>query len=283
MTELPISMSVLTMIVAALLGVVYGRRLHARGLSLRVRVRIRDLPLIPLSIVVLVGSLYLTNYLGNRPHLFWYIPTPIEYRLTPALWALKLIMVIFAFTSVVTVAVLFESKGRRTLIAISVITAFSVEGLARYAHRPTLPPLVERTRDGGVLQTSPATCAPAACATIAIHFGHQITEAEMAGIFNTTADGTTPSQIIYGMRSLGFEVHKKYSPARDPNDITPPAVLMVAYGAQPDGHAIVYMGPSGGAYEIWNPQFGRALQTLEALQRKWQGRAIEIAERDRSP
>jgi ABC-type bacteriocin/lantibiotic exporter with double-glycine peptidase domain len=109
--------------------------------------------------------------------------------------------------------------------------------------------------------------------------GVEKTEREMVDLLGTTDDGTTPSQIVYGMRRLGFESRKRRVPDSDYTKLNAPAVLLVMYGTQPLGHAVAYMGQKDGKAEIWNPVSGRQLMTREQLGEIWFGHAIEIAKK----
>jgi len=79
------------------------------------------------------------------------------------------------------------------------------------------------------------------------------------------------------MRHLGFEARKATSPQRRAQDIRPPAVLLVDYGAEPDGHAVAFMGMKGDRAEIWDPVAGVMLVEGASLQARWRGHAIEVS------
>jgi ABC-type bacteriocin/lantibiotic exporter with double-glycine peptidase domain len=158
----------------------------------------------------------------------------------------------------------------------SIAAIVTVEGLARHSARPNLEEMTVRESDGIVLQSNSSTCAAAASANIARHFGIDATEARMVKLLHTTWAGTSPAQMVYGFRALGLDAKKVQYRDRDLAKVNPPAILLVDVGIEPDAHAVAYMGRKGDLFEIWDPGSGRSELPLGTIQQRWRGRAIEV-------
>ncbi len=278
MNEVPIWLSLLAVAVASLLGFFYGKRLHARAFDLAARISVSDCPLIPVALLLFVVVHVGTSTLLGNPRIGWPLPVFIEYHLTAALWVLKVAFVTFGMSSV-TVAGFLQGHGSRwTLLIFSAAAIVTVEGLARYSARPNLEVMTVRESDGVVLQSNSSTCAAAASANIARHFGIDATEARMVAVLHTTWAGTSPAQMVYGFHALGLYATKVQHLDRDLAKVNPPAVLLVDVGDEPDAHAVAYMGRKGDLFEIWDPGSGRSEVPLGTIQQRWRGRAIEVSQ-----
>lgn len=278
MNEVPLWLSVLAVGAASLLGFLYGKRLHARGFDIAARISVSDCPLIPVALLLFVVVHVGTSTLLGNPRIGWPLPVFIEYHLTGALWVLKVAFVAFGMSSV-TVAGFLQGHGSRwTLLIFSIAAIVTVEGLARHSARPNLEEMTVRESDGIVLQSNSSTCAAAASANIARHFGIDATEARMVELLHTTWAGTSPAQMVYGFRALGLEATKVQHADRDLAKVNPPAILLVDVGDEPDAHAVAYMGRKGDLFEIWDPGSGRGEVPLGTIQQRWRGRAIEVRE-----
>lgn len=277
MNEVPLWLIAVAVVVASLLGYVYGKRIHARGFDIAARIRVSDCPLIPIALLLFVAVHVGASTLLGNPQIGWSLPVFVEYHLTAVLWVLKVAFVSFGMSSVAVAGFLQGHRSRWTLLLFSLAAIATVEGLARHSARPNLGKIEAREVDGLVLQTNPATCAAASAANIARRFGIDTTEARMVELLHTTWAGTSPAQIVYGFRALGLEAMKVQHPDRDLAKVTPPAVLLVDVGDEPDAHAVAYMARKGDLFEIWDPNGGRREETLDAIQQRWRGRAIEVS------
>lgn len=277
MNEIPLWLSAVAAVAAGLLSVVYGKRLHARGFSISARIRVADCPLIPAAMLLFVALHVVTSTLLGNPQFGWPLPVFIEYYLAAAMWSLKISFVAFGMGSVAAAGFLEKHPSRVSLIVLTVLAVITVEGLARYSARPHLGEILARESEGVILQTNPSTCAAASAANIARRFGIDATESSMAGLLHTTWAGTSPAQIVYGLRRLGLEAKKVQQPDRDLSRVTPPAILLVDVGNEPDAHAVAYMGRVGDLFEIWDPGSGRSVVPLGTIQQRWRGRAIEVS------
>lgn len=276
MNEIPIWLSVLVVAAASLLGLLYGKRLHAQGFNISARISVKESPLIPIALLLFVAVHVATSTLLGNPQIGWPLPVFVEYYLTATMWLLKLAFVTFGMGAVTVAGFLQRHASRWTLLALSVGAVATVEILARHSARPRLGEIEARESNGAILQTNPSTCAAASAANIARYFGLAASEAEMVKMLHTTWAGTSPAQIVYGFRALGLEARKVQYPDRDLAKVVPPAVLLVDVGTEPDAHAVAYMGRIGELFEIWDPSSGRSTVPLSTIQERWRGRAIEV-------
>jgi hypothetical protein len=280
MLALPYALTGLVLAVAVACGLLYGRRLHRRGVSLDARLRARELPLIPMTIIVFVAVVVGANQLAARPALAWHLPLTIEYYFRPIFWTLKLFFITFPMAAISRLAYLNRHRARHLILTFTLAAIAAVEIQLRLTHRPYLGDAFDkRTPAGIILQSTGATCAAASSANVARAFGLDVNEADLIRILNTTWEGTSPAQVVYGMRSLGLDARKASSARRDLSDITPPAVLFVDFAELPDGHAVAYMKREGDQFEIWDPTGGRRLSTAGQVRDTWRGHAVEVRER----
>ncbi len=280
MLALPYALTGLVLAVAIVCGILYGRRLHRRGVSLDAKLRVRELPLIPVTILAFVAVVVGANQLAARPELAWRLPLAIEYCFRPIFWTLKLFFIAFPMAAISRLAYLNRHRARHLILAFSIAAIAAVEIQLRLAHRPYLGEVFDkRTPAGIILQSTDATCAAASSANVARAFGLDVSEADLIRILNTTWEGTSPAQVVYGMRSLGLDARKTSSARRDLSDITPPAVLFVDFANLPDGHAVAYMKREGEEFEIWDPTGGRRLSTVGQVRDIWRGHAVEVRRR----
>ena len=278
MKPFPVPVDVVVAAVAAGLGYWYARRLLARGLRFEAKANARQFPLIAgLGLVFVFGNT-ISLWVLHHPMFSWYLPLPVDYYCVPMGWVIDAALAAFLFMAVSTLAF---SRYRATGLAL-MVAGLAVIGVGEHVLRHSVwvrpveigPAMV--SEDGVILQTTGSSCGAASCANIARHYGIESSEREMAELLGTTEHGTTDAQMIYGMRSLGFECEKLRVPDNDFTQLRGPAILVVAFGTDPMGHAVAYMGHDGDKAEIWNPQGGKRMVTREQLGQMWQGHAIEI-------
>ena len=279
MLTLPWWMSLLTGLVFACLGVGYGKRLHRLGATLSAKARVRDMPLIPVSLLLFMASLFASHWVLSHPQWGWYVPAAVEYHLLPLFWGVKIALITFAMVSISVLAFLNHRIAGSVLLVVVGVFIFGLEITMRYVNQPHLEEMRVNERDGMIFQSTASTCAAAACANIATRLGVPKGEAEMAELLHTTWAGTSPGQIVWGMRKLGFSARKAYSPRLEPEDIQAPAVFLFNFGTDADAHAVAFMGMKDGKAEIWDPVSGKILMTAEMLRIRWLGRAIEVTAR----
>ena len=146
--------------------------------------------------------------------------------------------------------------------------------------RPVAPLLKHKqTSYGVILQSSGVSCAAASAANIARRHGRPATEKQMAAALGTTTlAGTSASQVIYGMRAVGFACRRVKVAGADPSRLKLPAMLFVDHPlVGPEGHAVALMALDQGQAEVWDPLWGRRLFSPAQLRHSWHGMAIECA------
>jgi len=184
--------------------------------------------------------------------------------------------------------------------ALALIAGYSL--LAPILTKP--PRCADRWKDGVCLQTSQASCGPAAVATLLAHHGIGATEEEMAGLCLTEEAGA----LFHGL-CRGFRIKTEGTPfrmaigtgsvedLREAEDL--PALVSVRLTPEVDrrdarysaewgwivgvGHTvIVYAFPDDGYVEVGDPAFGRERWGIEALRDLYVGRFITLEPREKS-
>lgn len=277
MNQIPYWLSLVSALMAALAGIVYGRRLHARGFSIAARIRVRDCPLLPVAMLLFVALHVATATLLQNPQIGWHLPVMMEYHLTAGMSVLKVAFVTFAMAAVTAAGFAERHASRGMLLFATVIAVLIVDGLAHHSARPNLEPIRDHRKDGVILQSTSSTCAAAAGANIATFLGVPVSEARMVALMHTTWAGTSPAQAIYGFRALGLAARKVEVEDLALEHVEAPAILLVNVGAEPDAHAVAYMGRSEAGFEIWDPGGGKVIWDAEMVRTRWHGRAIEVS------
>ena len=266
-----------------MLGVVAGRRygnsLHDGGVDLAHKLRVWDLPLLPVPLVGFVAAVVVHNLVMNNARVIWSLPVTMEFYVQPAIWALEMFFLSFSMFAIVTLA--FKSRKAYGVVTIVFGTTIllTVSFLLRSASGPIQIEMPHRVKDGVITQTTSATCAAASGANVASYFGIATTEAAMAEVMNTNRLGTSPSQIIHGMQSLGLHARKVRVDPGAVTEVNPPAVLLVYNLDQVDGHAVALMGIEDGLADVWDPAGKRTQFTAEEFREEWVGHAIEVSDR----
>ena len=278
MNQLPWWMEIPVILLGVFAGRFYGGQLHARGVELAKLQRVRDVPLLPLSIFGFVAAVSAHSITLGNPYWSWYLPVLVEFYIQPAMWALQIFFLFFCMVTVTKLASYSSRFSTMVMVVFTISVFFGVETLLRVHSSPAMvndPPLI---RDGVITQTTDATCAAATGANVAARLGIQTTEAEMAAAMNTNRYGTTPSQIIHGMKTLGLDARKVKVTPNAVTSLEPPAVLLVNNTDQIDGHAVALMGVQNGVAEIWDPLNGKVHYTAEAFADRWVGHAIVVSD-----
>ncbi|HUW59547.1 MAG TPA: cysteine peptidase family C39 domain-containing protein [Candidatus Bathyarchaeia archaeon] len=281
MKPLPVPFDVMAMVVTALLGTLYGQRLYWHGLRLSLKTDVRQVGLLAVLGFSCIGISFTFLTLKNFPSVVWLMPAWLEYVCVPAGWLLTVSTVGFMFGAVGLMA--WKQRDRAlwlmpvACIGVLVLGEWAIQNSPWFKEPELQKAKVDQ--NGVIRQSHASTCAAAACANVAKVLGVEKTEREMVDLLGTTDDGTTPSQIVYGMRRLGFESRKRRIVDSDHTKLRAPAVLLVMYGTQPLGHAVAYIGQKDGKAEIWNPVSGKQWMTREQLAETWFGHAIEIGNR----
>jgi hypothetical protein len=278
----PIYVDILLALFVAGLGAAYALRLFRKG----VRLSAPDAPRQAKGLVVAGLGFIFGNAvflpLKEFPSVAWYLPILIEYYLTPLGWTIELSLMTFAIAGISMLSFLEHHRARWILIGMSLVFFICAESLFQNYARDVVPDTGNQriSADGLLLQTSGSTCAPTACANVARFFGKEISEKEMVELLGTKEHGTSPAQIIYGMQKLGFMCKKRYIHNEDIAQLHTPAILLVNWSNEVDGHVVVYNGIMDEKAEIWDPVSGKYLLKLSLLNSKWHGRAIEISKKN---
>lgn len=276
MNQLPWWIEIPLLLVTVYAGRAYGKRLQSRGVELTHSLRVRELPLLPLSLFGFVAAVIAHNVIMNNPQLSWQLPVIIEYYIQPVMWAMQIFFLVFTMAAVTILGFAASHRFGMTQVVFSVIVLAIVEGLLRVNTGPARVTQPPRMKDGVIWQTTDATCAAATGANIAEYFGLASSEAAMAEAMNTNRYGTTPGQIIHGLGEYGLHARKVTVDADKVDGVTPPAVVLLKNLDQIDGHAVALMGFEDGAAVVWDPLGGRKHITPGELSERWIGHAIEV-------
>lgn len=234
--------------------------------------------IIPAGLALLLSNISVIIIRKIRPSLFWAMPVWLEYHLSPLLWGS--ILFLFSFTFALTTAVAFSTSHReRSKILLSSIIFIVTILLVQWNYtRPVASKLKsEVSADGMVSQTSPVSCAAASGATIARLLGVRKSEKEMAELYGTSMLGTSPAQVIVGMKKIGIVSRKVESLELEPGRVSPPAMFFVDNPLiGQESHAVAYLGQEDGKFRIWDPLMGVLNLGVEGVEAIWRGRGIEF-------
>jgi len=282
MVGVPLSLEILLLLASILAGVLEYRRSVARGTRLTLDRVVRQVPSLYIGVLLLLLGLLAIQIVNASSSLAWHLPLWWMYYDTVLLWGMFLALCAFVFSLAATVAFDTHSRERWKIAIVGALVLVAIHGVQWYYTRPVAPYLRhETTGDGVILQSSGESCAAATGANIAGAFGLQKTEREMAGLFGTTKFfGTSPAQVVYGMRTLGLAAHRVQLPSADPAQLTSLAMLFVDHPATgPESHAVAFMGLTNGTAEIWDPLVGKRLLNKDQLARIWHGRGVVFSHR----
>ncbi len=162
------------------------------------------------------------------------------------------------------------------------------------------PPLANHWRRGVCVQTSGASCSPAAAATLLRAYGIATDEAEMARLCLTRRNGTSMLGLYRGLRlktaGTPWRVEPFATGTADLRAFDGPAILSVGIprGGVPDAryeqlwgwvpgvrHTVVAFGfRAGGAeLEVGDPAIGREHWSVDDLHVLWQGEGLRLVRR----
>jgi len=180
----------------------------------------------------------------------------------------------------------------------SVVTCSLVVACLLSVYRPILaqPPAMQDRWDGPVcMQTSQASCTPAAAATLLRQHGIRTTEQEMALLCLTSRDGTQMLGLYRGLklktRGSPWDVYMFSGGAIDDLRGIGPVLLSVELRADVVGmrelqgagwmvgvpHSVVLVGFIGHErVAIADPSFGRQIWTLDELRLLWHGDGVRL-------
>lgn len=259
-----------------LLGGWSGARWAHQGLALDTVLRERKRLWLALPLVV--GVLVLQAVLHVWPATIWWLPHLVQLGYAPASAGLAT-FVVAGLCALATRLAMAQTHPDRHKLVLAACLCVGVLGYIQWSLGRSIvgelgPP---RTRAGVVLQTTGASCAAASGANVlgALGLGPR-TEREVAEAMGTTIQGTTPAQIIEGMRALGADCERFLAPdPRALGALPTPSILSVDHPTLgPDSHAVALIEATAEAVTLWDPLRGAQELDAEQLGRMWRGRGV---------
>jgi hypothetical protein len=185
--------------------------------------------------------------------------------------------------------------GRRTVLIATLLGVTLFRAIGPALGRPP-DGLMNRWKHSVALQTSPATCSPAAAATLLREHGITATESEMAALCLTTPRGTTALGLYRGLKLKAAGTSWDVEPFQlDPaglRKLDGPAVLNVRldrgrgvdpryerlWGWTPGvSHTVVFLGfADDGKVDIGDPAIGREQWFEGDLRVLWHGEGLRL-------
>lgn len=275
MVAVPLTVEILVLLACIAAGGWDARRLRRRVPSIHVDDALRHAPHLYAAAVLLVIPLAGNVALRIEPDWLWQLPLWAQYHLSALHWGLALVAFAYLFAFITTLAHATHHPERHKLPVAGVLLVAVVLQAQHTYTRPIAPTLHhEVTPDGVILQTSGKSCVAASGANVVRLLGGDATEKQMAELYGT-ADGTSPAQVVYGMREIGIDC----TPLElDPSGIEalhPPVMLFVDHPVQGyEAHATVFVGLHQDAAEIWDPLSGKELIPRRDLPRRWHGHGL---------
>ncbi len=265
--------------IAVLLGLLAARAASRRSPGATIRTIHREARAVTvtaaaavLAIVALV-AVQAHDPLGERLPLWLQLWAPDLTWIT-ILWAVSFLCAFLA-----AFGVLARAPRRRALLPALVVLNVAFACFVWRGHRPLAGGLSAAVAgDGRVRQTTPASCAPAAIATVANMHGASISEQDAARLMRSTSSGTTPGQMRYALDRLGLTFRTIRQERPDVARVDPPAILFLDHPSiGPGPHTVVYAGKRGTELDLWDPLLGPRLVDDAKVNAIWDGRGIECA------
>lgn len=206
----------------------------------------------------------------------WKFPIWLQLNRSGMIWGLMIGPLAYLFALAGAVAYRSGHPEARS-ISLAAVLLFSALGFIQWT---TQKPVADRlgemeTDDGVILQSSGVSCAAASTANIVRQLGIDTSEKEMAAILRTNRFGTTDAQMIFALRSLGFESDRFEVDAGSIAELSSPAIVFIDHPETgPESHAVAYMGPALDRFEIWDPLLGRKFFTAAEMTGQWAGHGV---------
>ena len=180
---------------------------------------------------------------------------------------------ILGFSSFLLLFITFKDQVNRTTTCLAIIFVLGTINYI-YLSNTTSPIFKKHTKDGFILQSDPMSCAAASFANIAKHYKINISEEQSAKAMGTTIQGTSPSQIVLGARSLGFDSNI-FTKMKIEN-LKQSSILFVDAPLGREKHAIAFIEKRGNNFFVVDPDKGPLLWTENDLKRRWYGNGVLI-------
>lgn len=248
---------------AGILGYLAGGRAHRREAFSDASHVFKHAPHLWLiaALPILLLAYHITFIL--KPAWEWSLPFAMQYYYAPAAWAILIgtFTYLAGFASSVFLAT--RHPRRFHLLAAMLLMCVAIEQFQwRSAeYRPPKMGAPRTSEDGFVFQTSPDTCVPAAAASLLDALGRHYSEADMVRRLGTETDGTLPSQLVMGMRRLGFRESTVDFDRDGVGAIKTPAVVFLRHNS----HAVTLLRYDGKLGLIWDPIRGPVIMPNAGL------------------
>lgn len=247
-----LALTALMLAVVIPLGMLYGKRLAARGLNLNTAFEKG-----PRAWIVIFGFLALCGLIGltyRLPHLL----TPAALGLLePGSWLVARAGAVFLAAMAAPLAGGSGGRQVRQAALLGAVCVIAVTGLQGWFLRPIAQKQIwaRHARDGSILQSTSVTCTAAAFANALRQFGIEASEAESARVLGTRDSGTSQAQLINGARHYGLFAHYVSVRPEHVARMNRPAIVSVdlrvimhsilVYGHDPKGNLLVVDPISG--------------------------------------
>ncbi|APR78866.1 Hypothetical protein A7982_04213 [Minicystis rosea] len=229
------------------------------------------LVVVPVALALLGVQLFVVTH----PDVTWDAPLWIELHHADLLFGSVAACISFVFGLATYGAFATRHRQRMAVPVSMAIVVGIVFAIEWDFEAPIASNLHERRNGEIVLQSSNASCAAASAANLARHYGILRTESEMAALVGTTRFGTSPAQVIQGLKRLGISCQKIVRADVDPTPLHAPAVLFLPGSAGVPGHAVLFIGVDGQSSVVLDPLSGRQLLSRHELTARWKGHAVE--------
>ncbi len=263
--------------IAVVLGLLAARAAARHSPGATIRTIHREAPAVTATAaaaVLVIGALVAVQAydpLGGR------MPLALQVWAPDLTWIAILWTVSFLCAFLAGFGFLSRAPRRMALLPVLVVLNVAFACLVWRGHRPLAGDLsAALAADGHVPQTTPASCAPAAVATVASLHGASMSEQDAARLMRSTTSGTTPGQMRYALARLGFSPRMVRQKRPDIANVNPPAILFVDHpSVGPGPHTVVYVGRRGTELDLWDPLLGSRLLKAAEANAIWAGRGIE--------
>ena len=268
--------SLVAVVVGGLLGSLEWRRLAVRHPGLTIEGALPHarhlIAVVPVTLLLLAVQVVVVM----RPDAVWQAPVWIELHYVELLFGALLLCISLLF-GVTTYGAFATGHPQRWA---AVVAAAILLGIVTVIQWDFSAPIASKlhahtTADGIVLQSSPSSCAAASAANLARLLGQNRSEPEMAALIGTSSFGTSPSQVIAGLRKIGLDCVKTRRGDHDAAALRTPAILFLRFGASGIGHAIVLEKVAGDTLLVLDPTIGRRTFDRAEFKQVWGGHAVE--------
>lgn len=187
MVKIPLLINALIVALSAGLGLWESNRPlcnnQEESLEFIQKKRIISMPSCPLMVLLFIISLYLQKH----PHMMWNFLIWLQYWLGTVVWGLIMVMIVFLFSLVSSVAFKTRHKEKCKAISACVLFIILLEASLWIFTKPATPNLYDRiSRDGFIMQTDAATCLAASVANVIKTFGIVKSEKDIAELLGTS-------------------------------------------------------------------------------------------------